>query len=282
MVGLAALWLFQRHLIYFPVAAVPPVDATLPGARIVDITTDDGLSLTGWFVTASKPKASLLVLNGNAGNRANRAPLAKGLVTRGYAVLLFDYRGYGGNAGSPSEEGLVMDATAAWKTLVDVSDSDQIVLLGESLGASVAARLALQTASAAVVLRSPFPSLAAVAAVHYPFLPARLILRDQYDIAAAVSELQVPVLVVAGTADSIVPARLSQQVHDAAAEAQWVLVENAGHNDPDLSYGTPLLNAIDRFLDEVLGQFPRQERLADVSPRIRVIPDSCRCHRTAH
>jgi pimeloyl-ACP methyl ester carboxylesterase len=68
-----------------------------------------------------------------------------------------------------------------------------------------------------------------------------------------VSTLQVPILVVAGEADSIVPSRLSQQVHDAApAEARWVLIENAGHNDTDLSFGTPLLDAIDRFLDEVL------------------------------
>jgi fermentation-respiration switch protein FrsA (DUF1100 family) len=253
LVGLSAIWLFQRHLIYFPVSAVPSVDATLPGARIVDITTEDGLILTGWFVTAATPKAAVLVLNGNAGNRAHRAPLATGLVEQGYAVLLFDYRGYGGQAGTPSEKGLMMDAAAASRALVQLSDSDHLVLFGESLGSAVAAHLALQTAPDALVLRSPFPSLAAVAAVHYPYLPAGMLLRDDYDTNSAVSTLEVPILVVAGEADSIVPSRLSQQVHDAApAGARWVLIENAGHNDTDLSFGTPLLDAIDRFLDEVL------------------------------
>jgi hypothetical protein len=254
LVGLSAVWLFQRQLIYFPIAQVPPVDTALPGARIVDITTEDGLTLTGWFITPSKPKAAMLVLNGNAGNRADRTPLAYALVEVGYAVLLFDYRGYGGNQGVPSEEGLAMDAAAAFRALVEVSDADHLVLLGESLGSAVAARLALETPPAAVVLRSPFPSLAAVAAVHYPYLPARLLLRDRYDALAAVALLRVPILVVAGAADTIVPPRLSQQVHAAApAGARWVLIEDADHNDPDLSWGTPLVDSIDRFLNEVLG-----------------------------
>jgi uncharacterized protein len=252
LVGLSGLWLFQRQLIYFPVEEVPPVDTSLPGARIVDITTEDGLVLTGWFITPSPAKAAMLVLNGNAGNRANRTPLASALVERGFAVLLFDYRGYGGNQGMPSEEGLAMDAAAAFRALVEVSDSEHLVLLGESLGAAVAARLAIETPPAALVLRSPFPSLAAVAAVHYPYLPARLLLRDRYDTLAAVALLDVPTLVVAGSADSIVPSRLSQQVQAAAPTgARWVLIEDADHNDPDLSWGAPLVDAIDRFLDEV-------------------------------
>ncbi len=96
---LAGLWLLQRRLIYFPVADVPPIATTLPGGRIIPINTGDGLTLTGWFLSPLTPTAAVLVLNGNAGNRVDRAALASALVDSGYEVLLFDYRGYGGNEG---------------------------------------------------------------------------------------------------------------------------------------------------------------------------------------
>jgi hypothetical protein len=249
----SALWFFQRRLIYFPVSSVPSLSSALPGARIVKISTGDGLTLTGWFVAPPTPTAAVLVLNGNAGNRADRAPLARALVERGYEVLLFDYRGYGGNEGSPSEEGLALDAAAAVAVLAEVATADRLIILGESLGSAVAAQMAVESPPAAMVLGSPFLSLSAVAAVHYPYLPTRLLLRDRYDIAQAVSVLEVPILVVAGSADSIVPAQLSRAVYEAASpNAHWALIDDADHNDPALRFGQPLLDAIDRFLDEEL------------------------------
>ena len=249
MLVLAGLWLFQRRLIYFPASEVPPLSATLPGARIVTISTDDGLTLTGWFLAPPAPTAAVLVLNGNAGNRADRAPLARALADRGYEVLLFDYRGYGGNVGSPSEEGLALDAAAALAALAEVATADRLILVGESLGAAVAARLAVETPPTALVLRSPFPSLEAVAAVHYPYLPTRMLLWDRYDTLRPVSTIKVPILVVAGSADRIVPTHLSRAVYEAASvDAHWALIEDADHNDPALSFGQPLLDAIDRFL----------------------------------
>ena len=250
---LAGFWSFQRRLIYFPVAEVPPLSATLPGARIVTINTADGLTLTGWFLSPPTATAAVLVLNGNAGNRAHRAPLARALLHHGYEVLLFDYRGYGGNEGSPSEEGLALDAAAAVAALAEVATADRLILLGESLGAAVAARLAVESPPTALALRSPFPSLEAVAAVHYPYLPTRLLLPDRFDTLQSVSMIKVPILVVAGSADSIVPTHLSRAVHESASvDAQWALIENADHNDPDLAFGQPLLTAIDRFLNEEL------------------------------
>ena len=162
---LAGLWSFQRRLIYFPVVEVPPLSARLPGARIVPIKTADGLTLTGWFLSPPSPTAAVLILNGNAGNRADRAPLARALADRGYEVLVFDYRGYGGNEGSPSEEGLALDAAAAVNALAEVATVDRLIFLGESLGAAVAARLAVESPPTALVLRSPVPSLAVLALV---------------------------------------------------------------------------------------------------------------------
>jgi predicted alpha/beta hydrolase len=90
---LVGIWLVQRRLIYFPTAGVPQLATTLPGARLIQINTSDGLTLSGWLLPAPHSAGAVLVLNGNAGNRADRAPLARALFDRGYEVLIFDYRG---------------------------------------------------------------------------------------------------------------------------------------------------------------------------------------------
>ncbi len=142
LVGVAVLWAIQRGLIYFP-SGDPgsPADAGLPQAETVAITTHDGLTLAAWFVPASEPATgtTVLVFNGNGGNRALRAPLAAQLARQGIASLLFDYRGYGGNPGTPSEKGLASDARAVLRYLLsrrDV-DGDRIAYFGESLGTDV-------------------------------------------------------------------------------------------------------------------------------------------------
>ena len=161
---LGLLWLFQRKLIYFPMDhEVPEAAGVLAGAEEVSFTTTDGLQLKGWFIpaVASQPVATILVFNGNAGNRSFRAPLADALVREGFAVMLFDYRGYGGNPGRPTEQGLLRDARAARDWLESRNDVDprRVVLFGESLGAAVALATAVERPPAALVLRSPFSSL---------------------------------------------------------------------------------------------------------------------------
>ena len=104
---LLVLWLAQRSLIYFPDGRVPaPAGVGLPSAALASFTTADGVELEGWFVPAAEPSAdrTIVVFNGNAGNRAHRAMLAASLAARGFATLLVDYRGYGGNPGLPSEQ----------------------------------------------------------------------------------------------------------------------------------------------------------------------------------
>src|SRR5215212_9492135 len=119
---IAVLWAIQRQLIYFPdVGRVPPAGAVIEGARDVTLHTADGLELGAWFVPPSGREPgtpmAVLVAPGNGGNRASRAGLAHELSARGLAVLLMDYRGYGGNPGSPGEEGLAADAFAASQAL---------------------------------------------------------------------------------------------------------------------------------------------------------------------
>ncbi len=243
----SAIWGLQRKLIYFPGRDLPPVADVLPGAREVQFGTDDGLTLSGWLVPPRAPGPSymMLVANGNAGNRADRASLAAALADAGMAVLLFDYRGYGGTLGSPSEDGLARDARAAYTYLTDTLDipADQLIYLGESLGAAVVTQLAAEHPPAGLVLRSPFTSLAAVGHEHYPFLPVSLLLRDTYPVADTITKVKVPTSVVLGTADTVVPPEQSRTVAQAAG-ARVVEVQGADHNDPALTHGPQLIAAV--------------------------------------
>jgi uncharacterized protein len=241
-------WALQRRLIYFPsTAPVPSAGQVVPGARDVTLHTSDGLALGAWLVPprSGDRKVTVLVANGNAGDRSVRAPLAAALADRGLAVLLFDYRGYGGNPGSPSEQGLALDVRAAHRYLVAEAGvpADRIVFYGESLGAAVVAELAVDHPPAALVLRSPFVDLAAVGQRHYPFLPVRALLRDRFPTAEHVAGVAAPVTVIWGSADSMVPAEQSRAVA-AAGHARTVEVEGADHNDRVLLDGDQLVNAV--------------------------------------
>lgn len=252
------LWALQRQLIYFPDRTpVRPAGEVLPGARDVALTTSDGLTLGAWFVPA-RPGAdrdlAVLVAPGNGGNRAGRAGLAEELRRRGFAVLLLEYRGYGGNPGDPSEEGLARDADAAVAGLADLGyPADRVVYLGESLGTGVVTALATRTEPAGLVLRSPFTSLTAVGEHHYPWLPVRWLLRDRFAVEEHVARLDVPIVVVHGTADSVVPSRLSAEVAAAAERlVAEVVLPGVDHNDP-VMFGEPVAEAVVRLAD-FLGQ----------------------------
>ena len=255
--GLLLVWTFQRTLIYFPLDHVPsPSDVGLAGVETVTFPTEAGLVLSGWFVSNRSGAASgtVIVFNGNAGNRAHRAPLAATLRDAGYQVLLFDYRGYGGNGGAPTERGLLADARAARAYLlgrVDV-DASRLVYFGESLGSAVAIGLAAEHDPAAMVLRSPFTSLVDVGRVHYPFLPITLLLRDRFASLDAIRDVGCPVLVIAGDHDRIVPVGQSRRLYDAVrAPKELVIIAGADHNDRELGAGEEMMAAVVRFLSSV-------------------------------
>ncbi|MGH8898644.1 MAG: alpha/beta hydrolase [Egibacteraceae bacterium] len=251
---MTALWVLQRQLIYLPSGPVlTPGEVGLDEVEEGSIRTEDGLSLSGWFIPAATPGpvGGVIVFNGNAGNRSFRAPLAAALAAAHLDVLLFDYRGYGGNSGTPSEQGLLADARAAhaWMQARSRAGPDRMIYFGESLGAGVAAALALEQPPRALVLRSPFTSLAEVGRRHYPFLPVRALLRDRFPVIDHVARYDGPVLVVTGEADSIVPPAQSRRVAEAAAgPSRFVLVPGAGHNDRALLDGPRLLTALTSFL----------------------------------
>jgi uncharacterized protein len=249
-------WAFQRRLIYLPsTGAVPPAASMLAGARDVQIMTSDGLQLGAWYIPAHRPADAftVLVANGNAGDRSVRAPLARELANQGFAVLLFDYRGYGGNPGSPSEEGLARDVRAARQLLIDEGvPGNRLLYYGESLGAAVVAELATEHPPAGLVLRSPFTDLASVGQIHYPFVPVRALLKDRFPVAEYAARVTVPITVVYGTEDSIVPPVESRRsVAAARGPTRLVAVEGADHNDPALLNGDVLVQAVMELANEI-------------------------------
>ena len=259
----AYLYFTQRSQLYFPwpdPAAAPP-----PGIDSVELRTDDDLSLGAWFIPAAaesggatgRPGPAVLVCNGNAGYRAHRMPLAQALSARGYHVLLFDYRGYAGNPGSPSEKGLVADARAAARALGERPEVDpaRIAYFGESLGAAVCGALATELPPAALVLRSPFPSVEAIGRHHYPYLPiVEPLIWDRWPLERQLAQrVGVPLLVLVGSRDEIVPPGLSRRVYDAAAEPKrFIEIAATHHNDEALLAGDDLLDATVVFLVEWL------------------------------
>jgi uncharacterized protein len=248
-----AIWTMQRRLIYFPSAGVPAPGAIgLDGVEPVTFGTTDGLRLNGWFMAAASPRATILVFNGNAGNRAHRASLAEAFRRRGFQVLLIDYRGYGGNPGIPTESGLAEDSLAARRYLISRADVDasRVIYFGESLGAAVAVGLAARHPPAALVLRSPFTSMADVGQHHYPILPVRLLLRDRFDAINQIPRIRVPLLVIAGDEDRIVPIEHSRRLYEAAAGPKTMFVmRGADHNDAELAEGDEMIDAVVKFLE---------------------------------
>lgn len=239
---LLAVWAAQRRLIYFPDRSAP----TAADGREITLRTADGLRLSAWLFKplpgTPDARVSVLVMPGNAGNRAGRVPLATALTSAGLTVLLVDYRGYGGNPGSPSESGLALDADAGQASLASLGYP--ILYYGESLGAAVATALAVRHPPAGLLLRSPFTSLPAAGQTHYPFLPVGLLLRDRFPVESLISQVTAPTVVVYGTADGVVPPAQSRAVADAAANlTDLVVVDGADHNDRILLDGPALVSA---------------------------------------
>lgn len=251
LVGVAVgmLTALQRQLIYFPDSTtVPPAGEVIRGARDLTLHTSDGLALGAWFVPASPASdthLAVLVAPGNGGSRSGRAGLATELSRRGLSVLLMDYRGYGGNPGSPSEDGLARDAMAAALALEELGyPAERTIYFGESLGAGVVAALQARRPPAGVVLRSPFTELADVAAHHYPWLPVRQLLKDTFPVTSLLSVSEVPVTVIYGDRDSVVPTELSARVADEAGSlVERVVIRGADHND-EVMFGPVVADAV--------------------------------------
>ena len=170
------------------------------------------------------------------------------LRSTGAGFFLLDYRGYGGSGGSPTEEGLYLDARAARDWILQHAPGE-LIYLGESLGSSIAVDLAAEHPPAAMVLQSGALSLVDVAKSAYPFLPVALLLKDRYDLRDKIGSIDCPLLCIHGDEDRIIPMRLGRQLFDASEEPkEWYEVRGGDHNDMPLEGGEPYYERIRDFL----------------------------------
>lgn len=251
----AAVWHRQDRLIFHPDARplgdLPPalVAARFRPARA---RTADGLELGFWAAEPLPGWPTLVVFHGRAGNAADRAPLLAPFAQAGYGVVLAEYRGYGGNPGSPSEAGFLLDARAHLDWVAAAWGDAAPVVCGESIGSGVAVMVAAERPVRALVLDAPYTSVADLAAAMYRWLPARRLLRHHFDSISRLPAVRVPVLVLHGDADAMIPPEHGRRVAAAAGgPAEFVLLPGAGHPalaDDPAGRGT---EAVRRFLAEL-------------------------------
>lgn len=229
------LFLAQRQLMYFPDRSKPEFTRPgVPAMEEVSATTSDGLDLAMWYHPPARPGAPVIVLfQGNAGHMGHRGFKIIPFVEAGFGMLLAEYRGYGGNPGSPNETGLYRDGRAALDFLGRAGITPgQIVLYGESLGSAVVVQLATERMFRAIILEAPFTSAADLAASHFWFIPARHLIWDRFDSLAKIDKVRAPLLVIHGEKDGIVPVRFGRRLFAAATEPKQArYIPGAGHND---------------------------------------------------
>lgn len=230
----AFMFVFQRALLYRPDGTRPDPAASGVAEMVrVGLSTADGLTLDAWYRAPSEGAPSLIYFQGNGGHLGHRAAKYRPYLDAGFGLLALGYRGYGGNPGSPTEAGLHMDAQAALEFLLGRGVAlHRIVLYGESLGAGVAVKLAAGRAIGALVLESPYTSIAKVAAHHYPFVPARYLVLDKFDAAAEIGRLQAPLLIIHGRRDRVIPQVFGRALFEGAPQPKEMeSYAQAGHND---------------------------------------------------
>jgi hypothetical protein len=231
---LALLFVFQRNLIFVPNSNAPSlVEAGLDGAMTeVRLTTGDGLDLLAWYRAPGDDNAPVLVFfHGNAGHIGHRAYRMSPFIEAGYGILLPEYRGYGGNPGRPSEDGLVADGRVALDFLTARGiDSRRLVFYGESLGSGVAVRMASEHGCGALVLEAPYTSIAEVAQERYWMFPVRALVLDKFDSLGRIAAARCPVLIMHGQHDRIVPVKFGRELFAAALEPkEFKLFADGGH-----------------------------------------------------
>lgn len=226
---LAAVWRWQDRLLYFPDRA--PVEQLAGGGLRAWPSAQDFRGLVA--EPSGTARGTVVVFHGNAGHAGHRAFYAQALVPQGWRVLLAEHPGYGPRGGALGEASLVDDAR---KTLAQAYQAwpGPLLVVGESLGAAVAAGAAAgqRERVSGLLLITPWDRLAHVGAIHYPWLPVRWLLRDDYDSMAYLAGFDRPVVVAVAEHDGIVPARLGQALYDALDGRKRLLVlEGGGHND---------------------------------------------------
>lgn len=215
----AVLFFIQRDLMYRHGSGIPDrVRSNLAEMEEVRISSyesfgEEGLQLLAWYRAPQKGKPTILYLQGNGGHIGHRPGIARAFLKEGYGFLMLCYRGYCGNKGTPTEQGLIEDSTQAMHWLKQRKETGKIFIYGESIGAAVGVQVANLVAPNGLILYAPFSSMGDEVAHLYPWLPgARYLVRDKWETKEYISKVTAPLLIMHGQADRFVPSWMSAEL----------------------------------------------------------------------
>jgi uncharacterized protein len=230
--AVSVLYFNQTELLYrADLMHVSAKDAGLELVTELVIATPDGEKIQAWFSPAKSNKATILFCHGKGGNMANRAKRWQYYVERGYGVMFFDYHGFGGSTGVPTEEHLRMDARAAYDWLRAQSiPAKDIALVGESLGSGVCTMLAAQVLAGSLELEAAYSSIADIAAERHWWAPVRFLIKDNFDAEDAITKIRSPLFQQHGELDDTIPIHFGAALFKAApSPKQWLKVTGGHH-----------------------------------------------------
>ena len=228
------MYMGQRRLMYFPdTVRSLPAQAGLPNVSERVLNTPDGARIVVWYGKARPGQPTLLYFHGNGGGLADRAERFRRFMGQGWGVYMMAYRGYAGSTGYPTEANNVADARRAYDALVQEGvPAGSIILYGESLGTNLATRMAAEKDSAGLILEAPYTSVLDIALTDYPFLPVRLLLSDRYETDKVLPQVKVPLLIIHGKEDGIIPVSMAQKLAKLANEPKRLVIFPEGdHSD---------------------------------------------------
>ena len=251
---LTVVFLFQRNLLYHPSVNNSLEDkVTNEPTEIekVKITTVDNIDLVAWFYNKNIEKfKTILFFHGNAGSLEDRTYKLNHFKDLNVNFLIIAWRGFSGNAGKPNEVGLYNDAESAikWLKLKGVTEKN-IILYGESLGTGVAIEVAQNKNYAGIILESPYTSMVNVGKKYYPLFPVRFLLKDKFESFKKIKKISIPVLVIHGKVDKIIPFAMGKKMYELANEPKFFYFQDYG--DHMIDYDEKLLSALKKFIQRL-------------------------------
>ena len=236
------MYVAQRRFMYFPdPVRTTPAAAGLSNVKEMSLATPDGEKLVAWYGKARPGQPTLLYLHGNGGSLALRSETMRKYLDHRRGMLMLAYRGFSGSTGAPTEAANVADAKLAYDTLVRIGvKPDDIILYGESLGSGVAIQVVKEKKVAGIILDAPYTSILELAVAQFPWLPVSLLLKDRYESIKYIHDLHVPIFILHGDADEIVPVEMGRRLFAAANEPKEIKTVPGGghviHDGPSFAY----------------------------------------------
>jgi len=240
----------ERNNLYFPTRQIEanPDEVNIPYEDVYFVT-EDGKRLNGWFFPGETKGDVILLCHGNGGNISHRLSKIAILKSFGYAIFIFDYRGYGKSEGSPSEKGLYIDTSSAYEYLIKnkAFNGENIVVYGESLGGACALNLAMTKEVRGVITEGTFSSLRGMGRVAYPIIPS-FVISNKFDSLSTIEKVKAPKLIMHSVDDEIIPFSMGEELYEKAPNPKRLVRLHSSHNSAYVDSEEEYRRAIEDFL----------------------------------